>query len=274
MTDNTVWRFFFLNLKHQKSWLKISGAFIPDSSVFFEVVMTDKLSFLDKIFFKAYASNIYEAKTDENWKYSLLIKDINSWKYEVVAKTNITNEEIELATNSEIEVENEDNSLEKDIINQVVKWVISLQTKSSSSKIITNNSIKCLNTSSCSVNFTWEKSLWKKLKYFWDFWNWDISTKANPSSINFEKWKYIVSLKVTDWINWDFSTFSVEVEGKESEVISEKSENNITNKIYNNQIMTSRIASIPIYKEIIIYILLFLLFLTFSYIILKEKDII
>ncbi len=266
---------FSLNLKHQKSWLKISGAFIPESSVFFEVFMTDKLSFFDEILLKTYASNIYEAKTDENGKYSLLIEDINAGKYEVLAKTNITNEEIELATNSEIEVENEDNPLEKDIINQVVKWIISLQTKASNTKIITNNSIKCLNSSSCSVNFTWEKSLWKKLNYFWDFGNWDVSTKSNPAWINFEKWKYLISLKVTDWKNSDFSTFSVEVEGKETKESLDNLVDNITkNNILNNQIMNSWIVWIPIYKEIIIYVLLFLLFLAFSYIILKEKDII
>ena len=46
------------------------------------------------------------------------------------------------------------------------------------------------------IDFSSEDSQWQIVWYFWDFWDWEISTDANPTHIYKKEWKYQVSLKL------------------------------------------------------------------------------
>lgn len=63
------------------------------------------------------------------------------------------------------------------------------------------NKLFCIWVKECSVNFTAEESYdlnWDKLKYYWDFWNWNIDFSQNPKSIKYLSWSFFVKLKVED----------------------------------------------------------------------------
>ncbi len=46
------------------------------------------------------------------------------------------------------------------------------------------------------IDFSSEDSQWQIIGYFWDFWDGDISTDANPTHTYKKEWKYKVSLKL------------------------------------------------------------------------------
>lgn len=46
------------------------------------------------------------------------------------------------------------------------------------------------------IDFSSEDSQWQIVWYFWDFWDWEISTDANPTHIYKKEWKYPVTLKL------------------------------------------------------------------------------
>ena len=50
------------------------------------------------------------------------------------------------------------------------------------------------------IDFSSEDSQWQIIGYFWDFWDWSISTEANPTHSYKKEWKYKVSLKL-DYTN-------------------------------------------------------------------------
>ncbi len=50
------------------------------------------------------------------------------------------------------------------------------------------------------IDFSSEDSEWQIIWYFWDFWDWNISTDANPTHSYKKEWKYEVSLKL-DYTN-------------------------------------------------------------------------
>ena len=47
------------------------------------------------------------------------------------------------------------------------------------------------------IDFSSQNSQGQIISYFWDFWDWVISTEANPLHAFEEPWKYDVKLKVT-----------------------------------------------------------------------------
>ncbi len=101
------------------------------------------------------------------------------------------------------------------------KSIITLQWKLSKNKILDNDKIICNWVEKCSINFTWQESIWNDLSYFWDFWDSDFFEWKNPSSHVFENWTYDVVLQVND-NNWWFSesVFIVEVNPKEETLLS------------------------------------------------------
>lgn len=50
------------------------------------------------------------------------------------------------------------------------------------------------------IDFLSEKSEWQIIWYFWDFWDWNTSTEANPTHSYKNPWKYKVILRV-DFVN-------------------------------------------------------------------------
>jgi PKD repeat protein len=47
------------------------------------------------------------------------------------------------------------------------------------------------------IDFSSENSQWQISWYFWDFWDWEVSTEANPSHMFEVAWKYTVKLEIT-----------------------------------------------------------------------------
>ena len=46
------------------------------------------------------------------------------------------------------------------------------------------------------IDFSSDESEWQIIWYFWDFWDWNVSTDANPTHSYKKEWKYKVSLKL------------------------------------------------------------------------------
>jgi len=46
------------------------------------------------------------------------------------------------------------------------------------------------------IDFLSDESEWQIIGYFWDFWDWEISTEANPTHSYKKEWKYTVSLRL------------------------------------------------------------------------------
>jgi PKD repeat protein len=44
------------------------------------------------------------------------------------------------------------------------------------------------------IDFSAEDSIWEVAKYFWDFWDWEISTEVSPNHFYKKPWKYKVTL--------------------------------------------------------------------------------
>jgi len=65
------------------------------------------------------------------------------------------------------------------------------------------------------IDFSAEDSVWEVAKYFWDFWDWEISTQANPTHFYKKPWKYKVKL------NLEFTDRNVSEAEKEIEIYEE-----------------------------------------------------
>ena len=47
------------------------------------------------------------------------------------------------------------------------------------------------------IDFSSEESSGQITSYFWDFWDWEVSTEANPTHAFEVAWDYSVTLKVS-----------------------------------------------------------------------------
>lgn len=61
------------------------------------------------------------------------------------------------------------------------------------------------------IDFSSKKSEWQIIWYFWDFWDWSISTSANPIYKYDKKWKYKVKLNI-EFSNKNILQDEVEIE--------------------------------------------------------------
>ncbi len=61
------------------------------------------------------------------------------------------------------------------------------------------------------IDFSSEESEWQIIWYFWDFWDWEISTQANPTHSYKKEWKYTTSLKL-DYSNKNILEDTIEIE--------------------------------------------------------------
>ncbi len=109
--------------------------------------------------------------------------------------------------NNDIPEEEEDKEIEEsektiEIIEEIylyVKWIV--QSKNSKNRTISRSAIICVNVSRCNVNLSSEietNGTKSHVKYFWDFGNWEYSTKANPSWVWYSPWEYKILLTVSD----------------------------------------------------------------------------
>lgn len=158
-------------------------------------------------------SGTFDSNTDKKCNPSYVI--FPSWKHTITLEICDKNYESN-CKKSEYIFENKYKYLEP-------KSIITLQWKLSKNKILDNDKITCIWVEKCSINFTWQESIWNELSYFWDFWDSDFFEWKNPSSHVFENWTYDVVLQVSD-NNWWFSesVFSVEVRPKEESLLSAK----------------------------------------------------
>lgn len=158
-------------------------------------------------------SGTFDSSTDKKCNPSYV--SFPSWKHNVTLEICDKNYESN-CKKSEYIFENEYKYLEP-------KSIVTLQWKLSKNKILDNDKITCIWVEKCSINFTWQESIWNELSFFWDFWDSEFFEWKNPSSHVFEKWIYDVILQVSD-NNWWFSEslFTVEVKPKEEILLSAK----------------------------------------------------
>lgn len=163
-------------------------------------------------------SGIFDSNTNNKCNPSYVY--FSSWKHIISLEICDKNYESN-CKKSEFIFENEYKYLEP-------KAIITLQWKLSKNKTLDNDKITCIWAENCSINFTWEESIWTELSYFWDFWDNTFFEWKNPSSHIFEKWTYDVVLQINDNLSW-FSEifFNVEVKWKEELIIDAKEEENI-----------------------------------------------
>lgn len=176
------------------------------------------INFNEKLIEKWYAQydNIEEFKYEKIYKKAEKIaKDSNLW----VWAFNIDNKN------------NEKNTIEKNIYNNNLKAIITIQWTIWKNKTINWNSITCIDT--CSVNFDWRESIWSIQKYIWDFWNWQKYEWDNPKNIKYEEfWEYKVYLIVL-WKNWESHIWEYFVnfyQTSKKESISSTSKNDLEKK--------------------------------------------
>lgn len=60
------------------------------------------------------------------------------------------------------------------------------------------------------IDFSSSESEWQIVSYFWDFWDWNTSTQANPTHIYKEKWEYNVKLRL-DFSNRNILEDSIKI---------------------------------------------------------------
>lgn len=60
------------------------------------------------------------------------------------------------------------------------------------------------------IDFTSDWSQWQITSYFWDFWDWETSTKANPTHSYSKKWEYKIKLRI-DFINKNIQEDTIEI---------------------------------------------------------------
>ncbi len=92
------------------------------------------------------------------------------------------------------------------------KAIINLQWPLWKDKVLFSTWVICRQSSICNLNFDWSKSIWAKT-FNWDFGNWNTSNLANPQSLKFLSWSYMVSLMVWDeyWYT-DTAYFKIDFE--------------------------------------------------------------
>ena len=61
------------------------------------------------------------------------------------------------------------------------------------------------------IDFTSNKSEWQIWAYFWDFWDGNTSTEANPTHTYWKPWNYKVTLKL-DYTNKNLLEDSIDIE--------------------------------------------------------------
>ena len=138
----------------------------------------------------------FNKKLIEQW-YAGVYKE-NDFKYnedyikaETVAKKN----NLWFWALSWVEQNNIEEKTSKNEDNTKLKSIITIQWTVWKNKLITWNTITCMDT--CSLNFDWTESIWNIKKYSWDFWNWLKFEWKNPKTIKYEKfWNYKVYLVV------------------------------------------------------------------------------
>ncbi len=108
---------------------------------------------------------------------------------------------------------------------------ITLQWRWAKYKEIFDNKVVCRWVDECSVNFTWDDSFdpnWDNLRFFRDFWNWEVWDMINPKSIKYTPWNYEVSLIVKDsiWLESE-DKFYIDVLSKTPELDNLQENNRI-----------------------------------------------
>lgn len=276
---NIINETFTQKISKQKSWVKISWISIPNETLVLKIEKSEDLSFFNFLFPKTYAeNNIFEINTDNFWSYELLIDKPNVWDFEIKNYLKVWWNLLQIDKNNILEVDDDYIDYIKPIEKEkkvgtfvMPKSIITLQWVLWKSKKVAWNKIICEWVSECNINFDWRESLWKKLSYFWDFWNWQTFQKSNPAGYKFRSWEYLVSLKVESWDYKDVSYFFVEV-------IPEKNEDD-KKELWNvfipkaNASENENVVSISIEKHILYSSLVFILFVVLWIIILRKKGI-
>lgn len=279
---------FSQSLKQNEDWLEISWTSVPNSTIIVELnkISLDKdFSFFNFLVPSVYASNDkYEVLVDDNWNYEKFVNNLDNWEYEIknFIKLNddnfleineVSSFDFQAKENNNININNNTS-----ILNNEVKSIITLQWKLWDNKKVEWNKITCLYVETCSINFDWRESVWKKLSYFWDYWSWITFDKSNPSSFKFSPWKHLVSLKVSSENKSDISYFQVEVINDELEYEEKQTKKEISNNLFVQNANAWNIDNDKIYISIdkkSVYILSLLLVMLFlSFVILRRYKII
>ncbi len=91
---------------------------------------------------------------------------------------------------------------------------ITVDGKLSKNKVIQKKNFICYTQDTCSLNLSWKESFSldrKNLEFYWDFWDGETSTKANPKAKKFLLWTYTVVLKVSDGVSTSQDVLTVQI---------------------------------------------------------------
>jgi len=271
---------FDQKIKILKSWVKIYGKTFPNIQI---IIKFDN--------FKKY----YVWKSDDKWNYEIIIKDTQLWNYKINNFLKIY-EDIYINTllTNEFEIDNEDieymsyqtkeKSPNKKLI-QPLKSNITLQ-KLAKNIQVSWKIITCKDTDKCKINFDWRNSSWDLKEISWTIDDKEVSNKINPSSFDFATWTHLINLKISDLLDEDNSTFIVKVEWKikkykqaKKTVEKEKKEEIKKNTSWDFSIIPQANASYlkssekDLFFHLIMSSVLFFIFLFFSFILLRRKNI-
>ncbi len=285
---------FEIKTSKLKSWVKIIWNTLPNTKLIIEIKKIESdFSFLNLFIDKSYAFlDYYEVLSDNLWKFELILdnNEVNTWSFEVSSSLSIWWEKINLEKFEKLEIDwdyidyiqAKKEVKDKDYIKP--KAIISLQWKLSINKVLVKNKITCFDLDECSINFDWSESEGEKLKYFWDFGNWQTFDKKNPSSYKFTPWIYFISLVVSDENASSKASFIVEVKPKvKEEKIITTSKNTLKNNDLNEikqqkeEIVNTNFWNFwnnNIILHIYISLGIFILFFTWTLFLLKKQDII
>jgi len=168
--------------------------------------------------------------------------DIPRWNHSITLKVfqkddpaNYSLREISVAHNYlDTETENSDVSDLPDpeiVEEKYLKWAIVIQSKDSSDRTISWDSVVCSWVERCNLNLDSVVETNNKLSdivYHWDFWNGEFSSKPNPIWIWYSAWKYSIKLTLTD-NSWNKVTDSISIEVSHSQTDNGRDENLETN---------------------------------------------
>lgn len=291
---------FSQKISKQKSGIKVSWKSVPHSQLIFEIQKhqdDEEIWFFRYLFPSVFAqeNQLITLSTDSLGNYSYALPFLSVWNYSTKTFFILWDEhQLELPINHTLEIDSDyleyistsqTNTQLKEQIYTYPVAKITLQGKLSKNKSFSWNTLTCFWVDECSVNLDGSQSVWKKLKYFWDYgWEKTFSTK-NPASFTFTSpGKYIISLTVQDEINAHTSYFIVEVEWKPLKVASTPSIPTQTNNSKSNQVApywwetsyTNMLATQGenILVHIWLSIWLFVIFWLGSLILLKQRQII